>query len=171
MSEERNLSCPKCQAKLRTVEQEGAEVDLCEKCGGVWVDRREEKAVLQIKPAVFTLEELRQMRKNYASLGRVEELKYYPCPVCQNMMWRKNWGAHSGVIVDRCSEHGAWYDEGEIEKVREFILAGGIEFEKMRATEKGLARLESKQTQESLRLDQRINSAYARARMMSFFGF
>lgn len=146
-------------------------MDVCGQCGGLWVDAMEEKLALQIRPDVFTVEELRQLRKKYSALGRVEEVKYRACPLCSNMMWRKNWGKHSGVIVDRCPEHGTWFDAGELEKVREFIQAGGIEFEKLKLAEKDITRLESKMTQESLRLDKRVHSTYARARLWSFLGF
>lgn len=33
---------------------------------------------------------------------------YVKCPVCQDFMQRKNFGARSGVIVDRCQQHGVW---------------------------------------------------------------
>jgi ribosomal protein L37AE/L43A len=41
------LECPRCDGKLTAVSFEGVEIDRCESCGGVWLDKGE-------------LEELRQ---------------------------------------------------------------------------------------------------------------
>ena len=85
-------------------------------------------------------------------------------------MLRVNWGHYSGVIVDRCHEHGTWYDEGELDTICEFVALGGAEFEKLRLTEKELNELNSKLIQEILRLDQKVDSAYKRARLYSIIG-
>ncbi|TLD41133.1 MAG: hypothetical protein JETT_2598 [Candidatus Jettenia ecosi] len=76
-------------------------------------------------PEVFTIEELRRLRKYYQSFSRVDPVRYIPCPLCKKLMQRKNWGTHSGIIVDTCYEHGTWYDAEELEKIREFIMRGG----------------------------------------------
>lgn len=82
-------------------------------------------------------------------------------------MHRINWGTHSGVVVDRCEDHGTWFDEGELDKVREFVLLGGVEYEKYRKSERGLNDLLSKVSRETTRLNLRIDSAYRRARFWS----
>jgi Zn-finger nucleic acid-binding protein len=40
-------------------------------------------------------------------------------------MNRINFGAQSGVIVDKCKEHGVWLDGGELRQLMEWIKAGG----------------------------------------------
>lgn len=166
----RILECPKCHHPLKVALQEDVEVDTCERCKGVWVDVFEEKAILQMRPEVFTVDELRRLRKSYKPLGRLEKPRYVPCPICKQLMNRRNWGSHSGVCVDKCGDHGSWFDAGELEKVREFIVLGGVEFEKLRVAEQGLSGLESKLTNELCRLDQRVDSAYRRARFWSMLG-
>ncbi len=167
----RVMMCPRCKKELKVVFQEDVEIDTCLECNGVWVDLIEEKKILNMKPEVFTVDELHRLRKYYQSLGRVEEIKYVPCPICNKLMQRKNWGAHSGVVVDKCYDHGTWYDVGEIEKIREFIKHGGVEYEKLRKTEFGLSDLERKLEDEALRLDMRIDKAYRRARLFNMLGF
>jgi Zn-finger nucleic acid-binding protein len=50
---------------------------------------------------------------------------YIKCPVCAKLMNRVNFGAKSGVIVDRCKEHGVWLDGGELRHLFEWMKAGG----------------------------------------------
>jgi len=40
-------------------------------------------------------------------------------------MNRINFGTKSGVIVDRCKEHGVWLDGGELRHLFEWMKAGG----------------------------------------------
>lgn len=163
--------CPRCSHSLKVVVQSGAEVDFCPACHGVWVEHLEEKQVLEIKPESFSLDELNRLRKHYVSLGRVEKVCYVPCPVCKALMNRKIWGGCSGIVVDVCSEHGTWYDAKELEKVKEYVRFGGVEYEKMVKVDQRLSALHSKLAQESVRLDGRIDSAYMRARLWSMVGF
>ncbi len=42
-------------------------------------------------------------------------------------MNRKNFAHISGIIIDECGSHGVWLDAGELEKIRLFIVDGGLE--------------------------------------------
>ncbi len=165
------LLCPRCRKELKVALQEDVEIDACPGCNGVWVDRLEEKKALAMTPETFTVDELRKLRKYYQSYGAVETVKYVPCPICDKLMQRKNWGSHSGVVVDKCYDHGTWYDEGELDKIREFVKLGGVEYEKLRLSEQGLSDLNRKIENEALRLDMRIDKAYRRARLFNMVGF
>lgn len=153
------------------LDREGEAIQGCANCKGIWVNFDAERKILKSKMEPFTIDEIRRLREKFQPLGRIEEIRYYPCPACGQMMQRKNWGSHSGVIVDKCKEHGTWYDEHELEKILEYVSLGGVELEKIRFAEKGLTRLESRLDHEKLRLDKRIDQAYRRARMFSMFGF
>ena len=61
---------------------------------------------------------------------------YIPCVRCGKLMNRKNFGRISGVIVDECGAHGVWLDAGEMERIRQFILDGGLERSQDREIEK-----------------------------------
>lgn len=39
------LQCPKCDGRLQPVMFEGVEIDVCDKCGGVWLDANELEAL------------------------------------------------------------------------------------------------------------------------------
>ncbi|MDH3744461.1 MAG: zf-TFIIB domain-containing protein [Acidobacteriota bacterium] len=51
---------------------------------------------------------------------------YRPCPVCGKLMNRQNYGRRSGVILDSCSEHGLWFDHGELETILRWVRDGGL---------------------------------------------
>ena len=50
-------------------------------------------------------------------------------------MVKKNFARISGVIIDECGRHGIWLDQGELEKIRHFVLAGGLEREQFKEIE------------------------------------
>jgi Zn-finger nucleic acid-binding protein len=54
-----------------------------------------------------------------------QPVAYLPCPVCQGLMNRVNYGRSSGVIIDHCRNHGYWLDAGELEKIAQWVAAGG----------------------------------------------
>ena len=126
------MQCPKCNVDMKIIKHDNVETDECPSCGGIWVDRVEEKEVLEMEPMVFTADDVNCFRKMYKSVGKQEEIRYFKCPRCQQMMWRKNYMSHSGIIVDKCNEHGTFFDKGELEKAMEFIKFGGVEYEKFK---------------------------------------
>ena len=50
---------------------------------------------------------------------------YRRCPLCDQMMARRNFARRSGVIVDSCREHGLWFDAGELDALLEWTRQGG----------------------------------------------
>ena len=54
-----------------------------------------------------------------------QKVQYRKCPECQRFMQRRNFRKSSGVIIDRCHEHGTWLDADELERIAGFILSGG----------------------------------------------
>lgn len=166
-----DLTCPTCRVKLAMVLDEGAPVHACGQCKGLWVEPVDEKTLLRIKPEVFSVDELKRLRRVYQPLTKDDPVRLRACPACGELMYRRNWGGHSGVVVDRCEQHGTWYEEGEVEKIREYIQVGGIEFEKLRLAERGLSDLETKLDQKTAELDLRTIQAYRRARIWSLLGF
>lgn len=167
----RTLRCPKCDIAMTATVRDEVETDECPSCGGIWVDVPEEKAALQMTPTVFTVDELKRLRQLYRPLGRTERVRYVKCPVCGDLMWRKNYMHHSGIIVDACRAHGTFFDKGELEKAIEFIKKGGIEYEKLRITETGLSDVRSKLTTELNRVECSMYRLHWVGRTLSMLGF
>jgi Zn-finger nucleic acid-binding protein/uncharacterized protein YbaR (Trm112 family) len=65
---------------------------------------------------------------------------YRPCPVCATRMTRVNFERVSGILLDRCKEHGIWFDAMELEATLRFIKSGGERLASDRATSDTRAR-------------------------------
>lgn len=74
---------------------------------------------------VFTINRTRLDEINSTPGASDYGVTYIKCPVCAKLMNRVNFGTKSGVIVDRCKEHGVWLDGGELRHLFEWMKAGG----------------------------------------------
>jgi Zn-finger nucleic acid-binding protein len=111
--------------------REGIEVDICVECGGMWFDAGELHRLLQKHARLYSAEEVKDIRKTISPPNKItERVQYIKCPGCGQLMNRVNYGKFSGVIVDKCRDHGLWLDRGEFEKMAEFVSKGGLELEK-----------------------------------------
>ena len=52
--------------------------------------------------------------------------RYRKCPVCSQIMHRRNYARRSGVIIDVCRDHGLWFDADELPRIIAWIRAGGM---------------------------------------------
>jgi Zn-finger nucleic acid-binding protein len=52
---------------------------------------------------------------------------YVKCPICTTTMNRKLFAAGSGVVIDVCRSHGAYFDAGELPAIIDFVMAGGLD--------------------------------------------
>ena len=118
------LQCPRCDQKLEAFSAGGGKLYDCNNCGGQFVEHA-------------LLEQLLEQKELYgAALPRrivkpqnplTERVVYVKCPSCGEHMNRKNFGESSGVIVDICSNHGTWFDSGELPRVLAFVEQGGLD--------------------------------------------
>lgn len=104
------------------------EVDLCPGCRGLWLDLGELTELVR-RPLVMRgdLAAIRQAVQTLRTQRALAPAVYRPCPICGEVMHRRNFGRISGVIVDECGRHGAFFDAGELEAVQEFVRLGGME--------------------------------------------
>jgi Zn-finger nucleic acid-binding protein len=61
---------------------------------------------------------------------------YINCPVCATIMNRKQFSTGSGVIIDVCRDHGAFFDPGELPAVIDFVMRGGLAHARERERER-----------------------------------
>ncbi len=132
--------CPRCNVKLKTLDLklEGRFlIDRCEHCLGIFFDPGELEFLLEA--TVKNISGIDQAGLNAINEKREPNqypISYLKCPVCEQLMHRVNFGAKSGVIVDRCKEHGIWLDGGELRQLLEWMKLGGRLLEQDRQQQK-----------------------------------
>ncbi len=127
VTETGSLACPRCRIDL------GAEIigpisaHRCAGCSGLWLDPATFRALCDVDAGKSAPSAL--ARRDATAVGRPtpdERVRYLPCPACGEMMSRVNFARVSGVILDVCLSHGAWFDSGELEEVRRFVRGPGL---------------------------------------------
>jgi len=122
------LPCPVCSTLMPARQVGGIAVNECLTCHGLWAPGesfdllvgRAIEARQQASPAELYALKPRVTGSNPARQG----VQYRNCPECDRQMARRNYRKKSGVIIDRCTEHGAWLDADELEQIAGFILSG-----------------------------------------------
>lgn len=143
--------CPRCRKPLGVLQIGETSVEECQKCGGLWAnvetfqnicaDREKQSAVLGF------------MGKRELNAEPLAKISYVPCPNCKQLMNRSNFARASGVIIDTCEQHGAWFDAEELPKIIEFIQKGGMEIARQRE------RMEMEDERDRLRDERRKQAA------------
>ncbi|MBW2494232.1 MAG: zf-TFIIB domain-containing protein [Deltaproteobacteria bacterium] len=154
------LPCPACSALMPPRQVGGIGVNECLSCHGLWAPGdsfdllvgRAIEARQQASPAELHALKPRVTGSNPARQG----VLYRNCPECERQMARRNYRKKSGIIIDRCTEHGTWLDADELEQIAGFILSGAAgeriqpesaeERRKKAAAAAAFARLEGERT-------------------------
>ncbi|MCE1227714.1 MAG: zf-TFIIB domain-containing protein, partial [Geobacteraceae bacterium] len=147
--------CPRCNIKLKTLDLKlngRFLIDRCEQCMGIFFDPGELEALLEATVSNVTGID----RAGLEAINEKREPNQYPiayikCPVCSQLMNRVNFGAKSGVIVDRCKEHGVWLDGGELRQLFEWMKLGGQLLEQERQ-EQHRKEVEQREKEQRLKL-------------------
>lgn len=116
-----DMLCPEDAVHMVEVALERANgtVHECPDCHGVWVDRElierlEESGEPDPPSAVGLPASIRGM-------DPAPPRSFRPCAVCGALM---DWRPCGGVVVDVCSEHGVWFDDGKLEPFVVWVQAG-----------------------------------------------
>jgi Zn-finger nucleic acid-binding protein len=122
--------CPRCNVKLKTIDLHlngTFLIDRCEECMGMFFDPNELEALLNATVInVFLIDRNGLDSINLRRQPDQQPISYIKCPVCSQLMHRVNFGTRSGVIVDRCKNHGVWLDGGELRHLMEWMKLGGM---------------------------------------------
>ncbi len=119
--------CPCCDRWLAVREVGGLLVQECTKCLGLWAPDDVFDALVD-RATTMARE---RGAEGLGSIPRVDggnpassAVEYRRCPTCDGLMNRRNFRKRSGVIIDRCHEHGTWLDAHELERIAGFVLSG-----------------------------------------------
>jgi Zn-finger nucleic acid-binding protein len=144
--------CPRCHLPLQVIDLRLGKkfyIERCERCLGLFFDPCELEALLD-KTVTHVYEIDRQRLDEIQNVKRSSEypVGYIDCPVCKKLMNRINFGSRSGVIADKCRNHGLWLDGGELRQILEWVKAGGDLYHKQKQLEN--AQLELEQEKKNL---------------------
>ena len=106
------MDCPTCKDAMITLELAEVEIDYCEKCEGIWLDKGEMELLLGDEGKSRWL--IRSFRK--AEKTGEEQRK---CPICDKKMEKAATGEGAGALmIDRCVKgDGLWFDRGELNEI------------------------------------------------------
>ena len=117
--------CPHCNITLTETGYEGIDVDVCDGCGGIWLDGGELEEILKRREKKFSKSEIAAAKPTGKPSSEEELVPQLRCPLCDDLMERHDFSYTSGVVIDRCARgHGIWLDKGELEKLQVLIEEG-----------------------------------------------
>ncbi|HBL15421.1 MAG TPA: hypothetical protein DD417_01300 [Elusimicrobia bacterium] len=153
--------CPHCGIDLDQNSYEGARVDSCASCAGVWVDTGELGVILERREKRFS--EAQRAAAESSSRPRAEEAQAprVLCPICREPMERIPYGYDSDIAIDRCA-HGVWLEKGELERIQAYVEKS----EELKASDR--ARFRAVLQGASANVEKRRSAALERMRFSRF---
>jgi Zn-finger nucleic acid-binding protein len=106
-----NRCCVKCDSILDRGTYAGVEVDLCPRCGGLWLDKGEIERIGQATSA--QLEELKRLLLGDPKNRPAASDLTTACPACTGTLKEVVLGPIKVDFCVRC--HGVWLDRGELD--------------------------------------------------------
>ena len=122
------LPCPACGGLMPPRSVGGIGINECPRCNGLWVPgNRFDQLIAQACDAARKAGPGLTAERHGGGAGSFDtKVVYRKCPECDAHMQRRNFQKKSGVIIDRCHEHGAWLDADELERIAAYVLEGGL---------------------------------------------
>jgi Zn-finger nucleic acid-binding protein len=110
--------CPRCGNPCQIKTYEGVTIDECVQCKGVWLDSGELELVIERQESQFTAGFTSEtLRLSSPMIPESEKTAILKCPLCEQSMRTMNFNYSSGVIINTCPRHGAWFDHEELQRV------------------------------------------------------
>jgi Zn-finger nucleic acid-binding protein len=111
------LACPRCSTPLAHVLIGGVDVDVCEACGGLWLDRLE---LARFEESDSVLGEVLLAHLSQFPVAIVDRSARLRCPRHPEVvMMRRAFSRAYPVEIDECPECGGlWLDAGELAQIR-----------------------------------------------------
>lgn len=114
------MNCPRCSEQLKPTKVANFTVQLCPNCEGSFYQGDQ----------LFLVEELGQSELEKSDLApvlvgdqldKIDLDAMLDCPECGERMSRYNHLGDETIILDECSEHGIWLDDGEMGALLDFV--------------------------------------------------
>lgn len=100
----KNLVCPKCAVKMESFDQLGVEIDQCNNCSGVWLDKGEWTALTRGRgKEAVTLEVVNRSSTDFV------------CPRCSHNLELGHHSEAQDFQIEYCGNcGGSFFDRGEM---------------------------------------------------------
>ncbi len=117
------IFCPRCEIALRKVRL-GL---LCRQCEGCWLTFQQLDKALSVDDALLQKAGLKAtLNSDHPEINLAGAIS---CPICSEKLRRFPYMVDSGIMVDVCSKHGMWLDDGELGAIRDWCKYAGITHE------------------------------------------
>lgn len=120
-------SCPRCDQALGGRLVGDIVVDECVACHALWMDHVAVKRIVTDRAQARAESLLGALPRTLEFEIQPAGKMYVKCPVCRVVMNRKLFAAGSGVVIDVCKDHGCFFDTGELPRIIEYVMEGGLE--------------------------------------------
>lgn len=118
------MHCPNDRSPLRPIEYEGCLIHTCDRCGGEAVGADALARIVNVREKVFgsrTEEIIRMAPPIRGEPGKARQ-PALRCPFCDAGMGEVNYGADTGVVVERCFACGCvWLEQEELEMIQAIL--------------------------------------------------
>ena len=116
------MKCPNCDTDLVQTKRNGVDLECCQSCKGMWLNRQE---LEQLEDEVFDFGDDKK-----GSLIFSPTATTCKCPQCGKLMKRFQYRAYD-LEMDFCEDgHGYWMDEEGDERVLEVMKKEEVGFER-----------------------------------------
>jgi len=112
------IRCPRCTTRLQTLRIAGVDTDVCETCGGLWLDRLE---LTRFDDSAKIMGDALVAHLSQFPGPLIDPAMRLQCPRHPGVvMLRRNYSPAVAVQVDVCPEcAGIWLDADELAQIRE----------------------------------------------------
>lgn len=120
--------CPTCAVSMHRLKVlESVVIDRCDTCRGLFFLPSQLEVLIDTAIRNVYHVDFQRLEKivEEEGVGTDRSQRYIKCPDCDKVMNRRQFGARSGVVIDRCSQHGVWLDAGELGQILKWAKAGG----------------------------------------------
>lgn len=105
--------CPVCDVPMNEKEYSGEIVDRCPQCNGIYFDKGELEAILEI---IGLFQNIKLDENEIDTIPQIERDRKLYCPDDNTLMEEQDVG---GLIIDVCPKCGSiWLDDGEISALK-----------------------------------------------------
>ncbi|MHC4939604.1 MAG: TFIIB-type zinc ribbon-containing protein [Planctomycetota bacterium] len=121
--------CLACEDPLEEQDWDGIAVHMCPGCQAMlFPPSALERVLNKLRDAtehIDFVEVIREFKDRYKTRRVAKTVRYKHCPVCDEMMVRRNYAGASGIILDVCGDHGHWVDQNAFSELSDWVTRGG----------------------------------------------